>query len=78
MSEEQPRKSEADEELVREIRKGRKFTLSEAIARMAGPGAMKGVSPISGKQQCESEIEGYLCRHLPDSSGGLVVPCSRE
>jgi hypothetical protein len=72
MSDEQPRKkSEADEELEREIRKGRKFTLSEAIGRLAGPGAMKGVSPISGKQQGESAVEGYLKRHLPDAGGAL-------
>jgi hypothetical protein len=38
--------SEADAELEREIRKGRKFTLEEAIGRRAGPGAMKGVSPV--------------------------------
>jgi hypothetical protein len=32
-------RSEADTELEREIRKGRKFTLREAIARMVGPGS---------------------------------------
>ena len=40
-------RSEADAELEREIRKGRKFSLDEAIGRMAGPGAMKGVSPVT-------------------------------
>ena len=30
-------RSKADAELEREIREGRKFTLEEAIARMAGP-----------------------------------------
>ena len=39
-------RSEADAELEREIRKGRKFTLAEAIGRLAGPGAMKGESPV--------------------------------
>jgi hypothetical protein len=39
--------SEADAELEREIRKERKFTLTEAIGRMAGPGAMKGESPVT-------------------------------
>ena len=33
-------RSEADAELEREILKGRKFTLAEAIGRLAGPGAM--------------------------------------
>jgi hypothetical protein len=42
MSDNQDRpRSETDAELEREIRKGRKFTLEEAIGRMAGPGAMK-------------------------------------
>ena len=30
-------RSEADAELEREIRQGRKFTLAEAIGRLAGP-----------------------------------------
>ena len=30
-------RSEADAELEREIRKGRKFTVAEAIGRMAAP-----------------------------------------
>ena len=33
------RRSEEDAELEREIREGRKFTLAEAIGRLAGPGA---------------------------------------
>ena len=39
-------RSEADDELEREILKERKFTLAEAIGRLAGPGAMKGESPV--------------------------------
>ncbi len=39
--------SEADAELEREIRNSRKFTLAEAIGRLAGPGATKGESPIA-------------------------------
>ena len=46
-----PKQSEADAELEREIRKGRKVTLAEAIGWMAGPGAMKGVSPVARQQQ---------------------------
>jgi hypothetical protein len=42
--------SEADAELEREIRKDRKFTLAEAIGRLAGPGAMKGESPVARMQ----------------------------
>ena len=40
-------RTEADAELEREIRLGRKFTMEEAIGRMAGPGAMKGISPVT-------------------------------
>ena len=57
------RPTEADADLQREIRAERKFTLSEAIGRMAGPGMMKGVSPVSGMQQAVAEIQSYLSRH---------------
>ena len=72
MSEDQKtQRSEADAELEREIRKGRTFTLAEAIGRMAGPGAMKGESPIARMQQAAVEIETWLTRHLSDASGGF-------
>ena len=64
-------RSEADVELEREIRKERKFSLAEAIGRLAGPGMMKGVSPVSRKQQSEAEIEACLNRHLVDAGGVL-------
>jgi hypothetical protein len=61
MSDNQDRQgSEADAELEREIRKERKFTLAEAIGRLAGPGAMKGESPVARMQQAEIEIEYWL------------------
>jgi hypothetical protein len=73
MSDEQPKRpSDADADLEREIRKERKFSLAEAIGRLAGPGMMKGVSPITGKEQSAAEIEGYLGRHLIDA--GEVLP----
>jgi hypothetical protein len=65
--------SDADAELEREIRNERKFTLAEAIGRMAGPGAMKGESPIARIQQAGVEIELWLTRHLGDAAGGLHV-----
>jgi hypothetical protein len=72
MSDEHPKPStEADAELEREIRAGRKFTLSEAIGRLAGPGMMKGVSPVTRKQQAVAEIQEYLGRHLADAGGVL-------
>lgn len=72
MSDGQPKRpSEADLELERQIRSERKFSLTEAIGRMAGPGAMKGASPVTRKQQAEAEIEGFLRSHLIDTAGVL-------
>jgi hypothetical protein len=79
MSDEQdPKRSEADAELEREIRKGRKFTLAEAVGRLAGPGAMKGESPVARMQQAEVEIESWLRSHLSDAGGALQVVLGRR
>jgi hypothetical protein len=72
MSDEQSKRpSEEDAELERQIRADRKFTLSEAIGRMAGPGAMKGASPIDRKRQAVAEIQEYINQHLADGPGAL-------
>jgi hypothetical protein len=73
-----PGNSEAANELEREIRNSRKFTLAEAIGRLAGPGALKGASPIARKQQAELEIESFLGRFLADASGALKVVLLRR
>jgi hypothetical protein len=79
MSDDKPkRRSEADAELEREIRDGRKFSLAEAIGRLAGPGMMKGVSPATRKQQAEAEIESYLERHLMSPAGALSAVLFRQ
>jgi hypothetical protein len=70
--------SAADAELEREIRQGRKFTLEEAIARLAGPGILKGESPIGRLQQAEFEIESWLRTHLLDSGGALGPALNRR
>jgi hypothetical protein len=72
------RRSEADAELEREIRKGRKFSVAEAIGRMAGPGAMKGVSPIPREQQAVAEIENWLGQHMPAGNGELQAVLLRN
>lgn len=64
--------AKADADLQREIRAERKFTLAEAIGRLAGPGAMKGASPVGRKQQAEAVIGEYLCGHMPDAGGVLA------
>ena len=71
-------RSDADDELEREIRKERKFTLAEAIGRMAGPGAMKGASPVARKQQAAAEIENWLGRHMSVVEGELQVVLLRR
>jgi hypothetical protein len=71
-------RSQADEELEREIRRGRKFTLEEAIGRLAGPGAMKGESPVARLQQAEIEIADWLRTHMADAGGGLEVALHRD
>lgn len=71
-------RSEADSELVRQIQEGRKFTLEDAIARLAGPGAMKGESPIARMQQAEIEIGTWLRVHLTDAGGALEVVLHRR
>jgi hypothetical protein len=71
-------RSEADAELEREIRKGRKFSLAEAIGRMAGPGAMKGVSPVTRKQQAVVEIRNWLTDHMAAADGELQVVLLRR
>ena len=70
-------RSDADAELQREILRDRKFSLAEAIGRMAGPGAMKGESPVTRLQQAEVEIETWLRYHLLDAGEGLHVALLR-
>jgi hypothetical protein len=70
--------SEADAALQREILEGRKFTLEEAVARMVGPGAMKGESPVARMRQAEVEIESWLGANLLDSGGALRGVLARQ
>ena len=73
--------AEEDEQeagLQREIRQGRKFTPQEAMARMAGPGAMKGASPIPRQKQAEMEVAAWLKRHVADPAGALHLVLHRH
>jgi hypothetical protein len=63
--------ADRNEEIERETRTNRKFSLSEAIGRIAGGEFMKGGSPVTRKHQAELEIDEYLRRHLVDSGGVL-------
>jgi hypothetical protein len=64
-------RSEADAQLEREVRAERKFTIAEAIGRLAGPGSMKGASPVTRRQQAESEIGTWLRQHLAQAGDAL-------
>ena len=68
----------SDADLEREIRADRKFSLAEAIGRMAGPGAMKGVSPVTRMQQAAVEAENWLRQHLSAGDGELQVVLLRR
>ena len=79
MNDEQDKQgSEAEAKLEQEIRQARKFNPKEAIARLAGPGAMKGASPVSRVQQAEIELGTWLRSHVADAAGDLQVPLHRH
>jgi len=65
-------------DLETEIRQGRTFNPAEAIGRLAGPGAMKGASPVSRQQQAENEIGSWLQAHLMDATGALRTVIHRR
>ena len=73
-----PDKLTEEEQLEREIRLGRKFSAREAMARMAGPGSMKGASPVSPVQQAETEIGNWLNSNLADADGALKIVLHRH
>jgi hypothetical protein len=68
----------SDDELQREVLEGRKFTLEEAVARMVGPGGMKGESPVARLRQAEVEIGNWLATNFADAGGALGVVLHRH
>ena len=66
-----PKAPDSDEATEREVRSTRKFSLNEAIGRLAGGDFMKGGSAISRRRQAELDVDDYLRRHLVDSGGVL-------
>jgi hypothetical protein len=76
-TEDERRTAEASE-IEEEIRRGRTFSEKEALARLAGPGAMKGASPVSRLEQAETAIANWMGTHLPDPAGILRVVLSRN
>ena len=78
IQDEDKRQSDTDSELEREIRDAREFTLEEALGRIAGPGAMKGASPVSPQQQAEIAIGTWLGSNLADPAGALRIVVHRH
>jgi hypothetical protein len=74
----QPKQSEEDSKLQREIQLGREFSLAEAIGRLGGGDLLKGDSPVPRKRQAEFEVERYLEQNLFDSEGALEVVLLRR
>jgi hypothetical protein len=71
-------RASADAALEREIRQGRKFTQHEAIGRLAGPGAMKGASPVSAVEQAQIAIGSWLRTNVTDVAGALQAVLHRH
>ncbi len=69
---------EAEAKIEEEIRLGRKFTMEAAIGRMVGPGAMKGISPVTRIQQAANEIENWLVQHMPAGKSDLKLVLLRS
>lgn len=78
IDEPEDRQSDADSDIEREIRQSRKLTAEDLMAKLAGPGAMKGASPVSPVQQAETEIGNWLSNNLDDASGSLKVVLHRQ
>ena len=78
MDSESDKQREVEADVERELRQGRKFNPREAMARMAGPGAMKGASPVSRMQQAETEIGTWLKCNVQDVAGALQATLHRQ
>ena len=67
-----PKKPESGSESMQSrIRRGRKFTLAEAVGREAA-GSLSGASPVARAKQVLLEIEHFLESHLEDPAGSLA------
>ncbi len=67
-----PSGSDSAADIEREVRRGREFSLSDAIGRLGGSGMLKGASPVPPIEQTEAAIANYLRAHLADPGGVLA------
>ena len=73
MSESKPPSGrEPAKDIEREIRRGRTFSLNEAIGQAGGSDMLKGASPVPPIAQTEAAIANYLAAHLDDTGGVLA------
>ncbi|MGD1942912.1 MAG: hypothetical protein ACFB0G_16545 [Leptolyngbyaceae cyanobacterium] len=63
-------KSESDQAIEQEIRRGQKFSMAAAIGQEAGD-FLKGESPVPKLLQVKNELRGFVGQHLADPSGAL-------
>jgi hypothetical protein len=75
---EQPPGADSTADVEREIRRGRKFSVSDAIGRLGGSGMLKGESPVPPIEQTEAAIANYLEAHLDDPGGVLAQVLTRN
>lgn len=73
---EDQQKREQDNNLQREIVSEQRYSLASAIAREGG-NFLKGESPVPKLVQVTTEINLFIDRHLPDSSGALQAVLKR-
>ena len=73
-----PPDSDAAADVEREIRRGRTFSLSDAIGRLGGGGMLKGASPVPPIEQTAAAIANYLRAHLDDPGGVLAQVVMRQ
>jgi hypothetical protein len=72
MSSEADKQANQDEEILRDVLKGRKFSVADLIAKEGG-GFLKGDSPVPKLVQVETEINTFIATYLSDSSGALQI-----
>jgi len=73
-----PEADDAAADIEREIRRGRKFSLNDALGRLGGEGMLKGASPVPPIEQTEAAIANYLRAHLADPGGVLAHVMARQ
>ena len=61
----------AADDVEKEVRRSRGFSLGEAIGREGGQGLLRGASPVARQRQLETVAEDLLDAHLDDPEGAL-------